>query len=60
MKTVTEEYISVKEAAALMKRSTRTVKRYIEKGVLESKQFPEGTGRIYIRKSDIPSFMRQN
>ena len=60
MRVITEEYISIKEAAALMKISTRTVMRYLKQGILSYKKFPETPrGHIYILKSDIPTFVRK-
>jgi len=59
MKVTTEEYITIKEAAKLMNRSTRTIQRYIDKGLFESKQFPPDTGMIYVRKLDIPTYLRK-
>jgi hypothetical protein len=59
MKVITEEYITIKEAAKLMNRSTRTIQRYIDKGLFDSRQFPPDTGQVYVRKLDIPSYLRK-
>lgn len=59
MKQIIEEYITLQEAAQIMSKSTRTIKRYIDKGLLTSKQFPPDTGRIYVLKTDIPTYLRK-
>ena len=55
----TEEYIAVKDAAQLLRVTSQTVKKYIKKGILEGRKFPDNKmGRWYINKLSIPTFLR--
>lgn len=59
MKKTTEEYITIEEAAEIVGKSERTIRRWIAKDLLEIKRFPPKTGKVYIRKTDIPTFIRK-
>jgi len=55
-----EEFVSTKEAAKLLNVTIRTIRRYIKNGTLNFKRFPDTPrGRIYIYKTDIPTFLRK-
>ncbi len=55
----TEKYITVKDAAQLLRVTSQTVKKYIKTGILEGRKFPDNKmGRWYINKLSIPTFLR--
>jgi excisionase family DNA binding protein len=55
-----DKYLSVKEAAQLTGKSTRTIRRWLEDKVIDFERFPNTpSGRIYIKKTDIPTFLRK-
>jgi excisionase family DNA binding protein len=51
------QYLTIKETAALLRVSTRTVWRYIARGILESSQYcPHGLVRI--QRDDIEKLLK--
>ena len=55
----TEKYITVKEAAKIIRVTPQTIKKYIKTGILEGRKFPDNKmGRWYINKLSIPTFLR--
>lgn len=57
--TPTDELLTVKEAAALLKVSTKTIFRYLKSGLLKS--YKVGFSRINrIRKSDVLKLLNEN
>lgn len=55
------DYITSKEACRLLKVSRVTLYKWIKEGIIPAERFPKTPkGRWYIRKTDIPSFMRED
>lgn len=49
---MSEQLVTVKEAAALARVTVRTVERWIEKGAVKVYRAPAG-GKLLIRRSDV-------
>ena len=58
---MTDEYISIQEAAKLMRKSTQTVRRMIKRGEISAQQVKTPQGFQYIlEKSSLPGFKSAN